>query len=63
MYTVGHEIWQETMKNLKNKTCTLQNLEYGKKHSKSWKMKHSYCRTWNMARKQKIMENEKHTQQ
>uniref|UniRef100_A0A0V1KIC2 Uncharacterized protein n=1 Tax=Trichinella nativa TaxID=6335 RepID=A0A0V1KIC2_9BILA len=34
----------KSLKNVKNEKCTLKDLEYG---------------TWNKARKQKIMENEK----
>ena len=30
-----------------------------RKTEKSWKIKTVHCRTWNMARKLKIMENEK----
>jgi len=40
---------------------TLYHLEYIKKHSKTWKMRNEHSRTWSMARKQKIMENEKYT--
>ena len=29
-------------------------------HWKTWKMRNSHCRTWNMVRKLKITENEKH---
>jgi hypothetical protein len=29
---------------------------------KTWKMKNVHCRTWNMARKLKNIENEKQTQ-
>ena len=28
-------------------------MEYGKKHSKTWKIRNAHCRTWNMARKLK----------
>ena len=52
---------------MKNEKCTLQDLEYGEKTGKlkQGKLKNvenlemSNCRTWNMARKLKIMENEK----
>ena len=44
-------------------THTLQDLQYGKKNSKTWKMRIAKCRTLSMARKLKIMENEKHTHQ
>ena len=30
-HTLGHEIWQETLKNVKNVKCTLQDMEYGEK--------------------------------
>ena len=36
-HTVGVEIWRETLKNAKNKKCTLQDLEYGKKNEKHGK--------------------------
>jgi hypothetical protein len=49
------------LKNVENVTQNLFDLEYGKKHSKKWKMRNAHCRTWSMARKLKIMENEKHT--
>ena len=29
-YMVGHVIWRKTLKNVKNKNYTLQDLEYGK---------------------------------
>ena len=35
-------------------------MKYGKEKRKSWKMRNVHCRTWNMARKLKIMEHEKH---
>ena len=38
----------------------LFDLEYDKKHSKTWKKGKAHCRTWTIARKLKIMENEKH---
>ena len=54
-------ILAKTLKNVENETQTLFDLEYGEKHSKTWKMRNAHCRTWSMARKLKIMENEKHT--
>ena len=30
-HTVGHETYRETVKNVKNEKCTLQDLEYAKK--------------------------------
>jgi hypothetical protein len=49
------------LKNLKNEIQTLFDLEYGKKYSKKYKLRNAHCRTWNMARKLKIIENVKHT--
>ena len=60
MHTVGAGIWQETLKNEENKKYTLQDMEYGEKTEKCGKFRNVHCRTWNMARKLKIMENEKH---
>ena len=33
-YMVGPDIWQETLKNVKNEKCTLQDLDYGEKPEK-----------------------------
>ena len=49
------------LKNMENETQTLFDLEYGEKHSKTWKMRNAQCRTWIMVRNLKIMENDKHT--
>ena len=46
-------IWRETLKNIKNEKCTPQDMDYGKKNEKTWKMRHTHCATWNMARKSK----------
>ena len=43
-------IWWETLKNVKKDKCTLKDLEYGMKSEKTWKMRHTHCRTVNMAR-------------
>jgi hypothetical protein len=59
--TVRPGIWQENWKNVENKTQTLFDMENGEKHWKTWKMRNAHCWTWIMARKVKIMENEKHT--
>ena len=32
-------------KNMENVTQRMFDLEYGKKHSKMWKMRNSHCRT------------------
>jgi predicted double-glycine peptidase len=36
--------------NLKNETHSLEDVEYGKKTGKLWKMRHTHDRNWNMAR-------------
>ena len=43
------------MKNMHFRTCNL-----ARKTEKGGKFSNVYCRTWNMARKLKILENEKH---
>jgi hypothetical protein len=35
-------------------------VKYGRKTEKGGKFRNVHCGTWNMARKLKIMENEKH---
>ena len=45
---------------MKNEKCKMKDLEYGEKTEKVGKFRNVHCRTWNMARKLKIMENEKH---
>ena len=50
----------KSVKNVKNEKCTLQDLDYGEKTEKIGKFRTVHCRTWNMARKLKIMENDKH---
>ena len=51
------------LKNVEIVTQTLFDQEYGEINLKTWKMRNAHCRIWNMARKLKIMENEKHTLQ
>ena len=51
----------EITKKRENEKCTLKDLEYGEKTEKGGKFRNVHCRTWNMARKLKIMENEKHS--
>ena len=38
---VGHEIWQEKLKNVQNEKHTLQNLEYGEKQRKRENQKYT----------------------
>ena len=49
------------LKNVENETQTLFDMEYGGKHLKTWKIRNAHYRTQIMAKKKKIMENEKHT--
>jgi hypothetical protein len=44
-----------------NETQTQFDMNYGKTHSKTWKMKNEHCRTWNMAITRKKKKNEKLT--
>jgi len=46
---------------MKNVKCTQKDLEYGEKTENHGKMRNGHRRTWNMARKLKITENEKYT--
>ena len=46
------------LKNVENEKEKLFDMEYGEKHTKMWKIRKAHCRTWSMARKLKIMENE-----
>ena len=50
MDTLGSGIGQETLKNIENEKCKLQDLENGKKHEKHEKTRHTHLRTWKMAR-------------
>ena len=50
----------EKTKNTENEKYTLQDVKYCEENGKSWKFRNVHGRTWNMARKLKIMENEKH---
>ena len=59
-HTVRPGIWWETLKKFQNEKCTLFDLEYGKKHWKTWTMRNPHCRTWNME-KMKKLENVKCT--
>ena len=50
MDTLGSGIGQETLKNIEKEKCTLQDLDYGEKTEKTWKMRQKHCLTCNMAR-------------
>jgi hypothetical protein len=58
---IGPGIWRETLKTVKIEKCTLQGLEFGKKTEKVGKLRNTFCRNWNMARKLTSDENEKLT--
>ena len=59
MHTVGPGIWQDNWKCGKWETHTV-GREIWRRKQKKLKMRNVHSRTWNMARKMKIMENEKH---
>ena len=46
-------VYGDKLKDLENEKHTLQDMKYGEEHGKSWKMRNTHCRTWNMARKLK----------
>jgi hypothetical protein len=46
------------LKKMENETLKLCDLEYVQRHSKTWKMWNTPCRTWNMARKLTNKKNE-----
>jgi hypothetical protein len=56
-------IWNmaRNTENCENEKCTLYDLEYGERLSKTCEMRNALCRTCSMARKLKIMEIEKYT--
>ena len=37
MHTLGPGIWRETLKNVENEKCSLQDVDYGKKTEKRGK--------------------------
>ncbi len=59
MHTEGPGIWRENWKSRKIEIHTLGREIYGEENwKKGGKFRNVHCRTWNMARKLKIMENE-----
>ena len=52
---------EKKKKNMENETQRLYDLEYGEKHSKTWKMRNAHCRNQNMEGKLKNLENETQT--
>ena len=48
------------LKITENELYTLQDVKYGVKTVEGGKFRNVHCRTWNMTRKLKIMESEKH---
>ncbi len=59
MHTEGPGICQKTENHGKWEIHTFR-TEIWRENWKRWKFRNVHCRTWNMARKLKIMENEKH---
>ena len=51
---------ERKMKITENGKYTLQDVKCGEENRIGGKFRNVHCRTWNMARKLKIMENEKH---
>ena len=43
-------IVERQLTNVKNEKWALYDLEYGEKHWKTWKMRNTHCRKWNMVR-------------
>ena len=60
MHTLGPGIWRENLNHGKCEIHTLGHEIWRGKLKKGGKFRNVHCRTWNMARKLKIMENEKH---
>jgi hypothetical protein len=60
MNTEGPGIWRETENHGKLEIHTLGREIWRGKLNKGGKFRNVHCRTWNMARKLKIMENQKH---
>jgi hypothetical protein len=51
---------ERKLKIMENEKHTLSDLGYGKKHSKTRKMRNAHCGTWNIARKLKNVEKKRH---
>ena len=60
---VGHEIWRETLKNMKNEKCTMQDREYGRKTDQKEKSETHIVGHGIWRETLKNMQNEKHTLQ
>ena len=60
MHTVGPGIWQENSEIMENEKHPLDDLK-NEEITEKRKNENAHCRTWNMARKLKITENEKYT--
>ena len=58
----GLEYGKKT-ENQGNEKHTLQHLQYGEKHSNTWKMRNAQGRKWSMGRKMENVENETQTLQ
>ena len=57
------EYGELTLNKVENEKFTLQDVDYGEKHSKTWKKRNAHCSTWSMTRKLKNAENETQTLQ
>ena len=58
---IGHGIWQEIVKNVKNEKCTLQDLEYVKKTDQLGKVENLLVGPVIWQETLKKVENEIHT--
>ena len=61
--TLGPGLWRETLKNVKNKNCTLQDMVYGKKTDQKGKSETHMVRPGVWRETLKNVQNEKHTLQ
>ena len=60
MHTEGPGIWQENGKSRKMRNTQFRTRNMARKTEKGGIFRNILCGTWNLARKQKIMEKEKH---
>ena len=60
---VGPGIWRETLKNMKNQNCTLQDLEYGEKTDQKAKSETHMVGPGIWRKRLKNVQNEKHVLQ
>ena len=60
MHTERPGIWRENLKSRIMRNTPFRTCNMARKTEKGGKFRNVHCRTWNMAGKLKIMENEKH---